>query len=177
MAEKPPQAARWTRSSVLAACFVTVFVLSGLVYLMNRGFRTEVEQSNSEPLASFPAPNPANQAQVSLGQGIYAEQCASCHGQNLEGEPDWRSPRSDGTLPAPPHNEDGHTWHHPDNLLFHITKFGGAAVAPEGFISRMPAFGDSLTDEEISATLAYIKSRWPQEVQLRQRQITAKSTQ
>ena len=27
-------------------------------------------------------------------------------------------------LPAPPHNETGHTWHHPDEMLFAITKYG-----------------------------------------------------
>ena len=50
------------------------------------------------------------------GQVLYQENCASCHGANLEGEPDWRSPKEDGRLPAPPHDETGHTWHHGEGL-------------------------------------------------------------
>ena len=113
---------------------------------------------------SYPFPDPQNQEQVALGQKLYAEQCASCHGANLAGQENWRSPLADGSLPAPPHDQDGHTWHHPDGLLIRIIKFGGASVAPEDFNSGMPAFEDSLTDEEISATLAFIKSRWPKEI-------------
>ena len=30
--------------------------------------------------------NPGDPAQVALGQQIYGENCASCHGENLEGE-------------------------------------------------------------------------------------------
>jgi len=42
---------------------------------------------------------------VALGQTIYTDNCAACHGANLEGESNWRSPGSDGRLPAPPHDE------------------------------------------------------------------------
>ena len=52
---------------------------------------------------------------------------------------------------------------------------GGAGMAPPGFNSAMPGFGGNLTDAEIWAVLAYIKSRWPKEVLARQRQITARS--
>ena len=75
-------------------------------------------------------------------------------------------------LPAPPHDASGHTWHHPDQLLFEITKFGGQKNAPEGFISAMPEFGDILNDEEIWASLAYIKSRWPENIRKRHAQMS-----
>ena len=52
------------------------------------------------------------------GQALYADSCAACHGANLEGQPDWRVPGADGILPAPPHDETGHTWHHDNQLLF-----------------------------------------------------------
>ena len=45
------------------------------------------------------------------GFNNYQEYCASCHGVNLEGQANWRSRNQDGTLPAPPHDETGHTWH------------------------------------------------------------------
>ena len=112
-----------------------------------------------------------DRALVAEGRGLYAEMCASCHGARLEGQPNWKQPLADGTLPAPPHDESGHTWHHPDAMLFSTTKYGGQAFAPAGFTSAMPGFEDQLNDREIIATLAYIKSRWSPEIRFRQEQI------
>ena len=106
-----------------------------------------------------------------LGQGrvLYVENCATCHGINLEGQPDWQSRLPDGTLPAPPHDVTGHTWHHDDQLLFDYTWKGGALALAErgvtGFQSAMPGFSDSLTKEEVWTILAYIRSTWPPEAQ------------
>ena len=119
--------------------------------------------------------DPGNQDQVALGQGVYRDNCASCHGANLEGQKDWRTRNADGTLKSPPHDESGHTWHHSDKVLFDYTKLGGAGMGPPGFKSAMPGFGGDLEDAEIWAVLAYIKSRWPEQVLDRQRQITARS--
>ena len=105
---------------------------------------------------------------VALGQRLYAENCATCHGERLQGEPNWRVLKADGTLPAPPHDDSGHTWHHDDQLLFRYTKLGGAGIAPPGFKSGMPGFGASLSDAEIWAVLSFIKSRWSREAQARQ---------
>lgn len=110
-------------------------------------------------------------ALVALGRTVYDAQCAACHGAKLQGEPDWRSPLPAGGRPAPPHDQTGHTWHHPDRLLFKITKEGGAKSSPAGYVNRMPGFGDKLTDREIWASLAYIKSRWPRRVRDRQESI------
>ena len=64
-------------------------------------------------------------------------------------------------MPAPPHDETGHTWHHADALLFALTKQGLVPpYAPAGYESDMPAFGQTLSDEEIWAVLAFIKSHW-----------------
>jgi mono/diheme cytochrome c family protein len=98
---------------------------------------------------------------VARGRAIYADHCAACHGADLEGQPDWRQPDPDGYLPAPPHDATGHTWHHPDALLFEITKYGTEAVVGGGYRSNMRGFGDTLSDAEIVAVLAYIKSTWP----------------
>ena len=114
---------------------------------------------------------------IASGKILYAQQCASCHGANLEGQPNWRSRLPGGGLPAPPHDETGHTWHHPDALIFDVTKYGGAKNAPPGFVSGMPAFGDKLTDREIRTVLAYIKSRWPEPVRQRQARINARVLQ
>jgi mono/diheme cytochrome c family protein len=103
------------------------------------------------------------------GYSNYQEYCASCHGVNLEGQANWRSRNEDGTLPAPPHDETGHTWHHETEMLFEYTKLGGQvtleAVGVKNFTSGMPAFGDVLTDEQIWEVLSYIRSTWPQHIQ------------
>lgn len=122
--------------------------------------------------------NPDSALQVALGKAVYQDRCASCHGANLEGQPDWRSRKPDGRLPAPPHDETGHTWHHPDEVLFRITKLGvKPPLAPEGYQSDMPAFGDALTDEEIWAVLSFIKSRWPATIRARQNGINQRASQ
>jgi mono/diheme cytochrome c family protein len=105
-----------------------------------------------------PGPDPA---QVALGQKLYAQHCAACHGAKLEGQPDWRRRLPNGRMPAPPHDESGHTWHHPDAVLFGLTKDGLVPpYAPRDYQSDMPAFGGTLSDEEIRAVLAYIKGHW-----------------
>ena len=90
---------------------------------------------------------------------------SSCGGAELAGQPDWRRRKPNGRLPAPPHDASGHTWHHPDALLFAITKNGLVPPhAPPGYASDMPAFAGVLSDDEIRAVLAYIQSRWPKQV-------------
>lgn len=98
---------------------------------------------------------------VARGQRVYAQQCASCHGARLEGQPDWQSRNAQGRLPAPPHDAQGHTWHHDDDVLFEVTKYGLAKHAPPGYASDMPAFEGRLSDDDIVAVLAFIKSQWP----------------
>jgi mono/diheme cytochrome c family protein len=111
-------------------------------------------------------------AQTIDGARLYAETCASCHGARLEGQPGWQRRRSDGRLPAPPHDVTGHTWHHGDEALFRITKLGPSAVVGGGYRSDMPAFEAVLSDDEIRAVLAYIKSTWPERQRAYQNQQT-----
>jgi mono/diheme cytochrome c family protein len=102
---------------------------------------------------------------LALGQKLYAQHCAVCHGAKLEGQPDWRAKLPSGRMPAPPHDDSGHTWHHPDAVLFGITKHGLVPpYAPPGYESDMPAFAAKLRDAEIHAVLAYIESHWSQDV-------------
>ncbi len=119
--------------------------------------------------------DPDDERQVALGRKIYRAHCAACHGVNLEGDANWRARNADGTLKPPPHDDGGHTWHHPDKVLFDYTKRGGQAAAPAGFKSAMPGFAATLTDAEIWAALAFIKSRWSPSVRQRQRDIDARS--
>ena len=113
--------------------------------------------------ALFSPADPEDKELIQHGAAIYAAECAVCHGAGLEGQPAWREPLADGRLRAPPHDASGHTWHHGDAQLFEIVKHGGRSPR-----SDMPAFAARLSDEEIWATLAFIKSRWPSEIRARQ---------
>ena len=119
------------------------------------------------PTASIAGANLDDLAQITMGRAVYQQNCGSCHGVRLEGQPNWRVRKPDGKLPAPPHDENGHTWHHPDEQLFKITGSGVAALVP-GYESDMPAYEGVLSDEEIWAVLAFIKSTWPTEIRRRQ---------
>ncbi len=109
-------------------------------------------------------------ARVAQGQVLYAAHCAACHGANLEGAPNWKTPESDGSFPAPSHDDSGHTWHHPDGLLLEIIAEGGDPALG----SRMPGFKDPLTADERLAILDFIKSRWGREAREFQWWITVK---
>ncbi|MBO9432513.1 cytochrome c [Sulfitobacter sp. R18_1] len=117
---------------------------------------------------------PVDAEMIDQGADLYAENCASCHGADLEGQPDWRRRLENGRMPAPPHNEAGHTWHHADQQLFDITKNGLASVVP-GYESDMPVFDGILSDAEITAILGYIKSTWPERERNYQAEITSKN--
>lgn len=112
---------------------------------------------------------------LARGAQAYDEHCAACHGANLEGQRDWRKRGPDGLLPAPPHDATGHTWHHPDQQLFAITKYGTAALVGREYRTTMGGFGDVLDDDGIRDVLAFIKSRWPEEIRRRQAGITARA--
>ena len=118
--------------------------------------------------------DPSDQTLVMQGRQIYSNHCASCHGADLQGQRNWRERMPNGRLPAPPHDESGHTWHHPDNVLIDLVKNGlvPGRTAPYGYKSDMPAYANTLSDTEIVAVLAYIKSKWPAKVLEAQRAVT-----
>ena len=103
----------------------------------------------------IPPPPPLDQKQVAQGEALYAQYCAACHGINGEGQPDWKIPNEDGSFKPPPHDVNGHTWHHDDDLLLEIVTQG--SDFPQ---SQMPTFGNQLTNDEVQAILEYIKSWW-----------------
>ena len=97
------------------------------------------------------------------GQEIFAATCAACHGVEGQGQPNWHVPREDGTLPAPPLNGDGHTWHHGDGLLYRIVSEGGAFLevpSVPNFKSGMPSFREQLSHDELVVVITYIKTFW-----------------
>lgn len=121
---------------------------------------------------------PDDTALLQRGEQLYRVHCASCHGENLQGQPNWRERGPDGRLPAPPHDDSGHTWHHPDEVLFQLTKDGVAKAAglPD-YPTNMPAYGGTLSDADIVAVLSWIKSRWTPETRRLHDEVNRQSRQ
>ena len=145
--------ARWVSGAIAAVSLFVNGLLSGLT-------------ASDEPMK----PDPNDRSLVARGKVVYAEQCASCHGANLEGQPNWRERLPNGRLPAPPHDRTGHTWHHSDRQLFEMTKNGTAKLMP-GYETDMPAYKDVLSDADIWAVLSFIESTWPADIRERQQRI------
>lgn len=151
--------ASFVRLPALASCYALALALAGC------------DRSSSRPQGLLRADDPEV---LALGRTIYEQRCAACHGAKLEGQPDWRVRDAAGLLPAPPHDASGHTWHHPDAVLFDITKYGVAKAANlKDYRSAMPAFEGTLTDAQIVAVLSWIKAQWPEEIRKQQEAVDA----
>ena len=152
------------RIAWIATPVVLALVLASVAFLASNG--------GADP-ASVLRPDDAKL--LMAGERIYIERCASCHGARLEGQPEWRTRGPDGLLPAPPHDASGHTWHHADDVLFRITKYGVAKAANlADYRSAMPGFEGVLSDEDILAVLSWIKSRWPASIRRQHDEINAR---
>lgn len=119
---------------------------------------------------------PFTAAQIAQGGEIYAQNCATCHGTEGQGQfPEAPlEPDVTGRRGAPPHNQTGHTWHHSDELLLRYVRDGGFSD-PANFYP-MPAFGDVLAEAQILEVIAYIKTMWTGEQREYQQRLTADET-
>ena len=136
------------------------FIISVLIALLTLYFFTTYSNNSNASINL----NITDSSIIENGKQIYAKNCASCHGINLEGQKNWMSRLPDGLMPAPPHDETGHTWHHSDRFLFMVTKYGIEELIGEKYLNNMPVYKDILSDEEIIAVLSYIKSTWPSKI-------------
>lgn len=136
--------------------FGSAAVIAGALYFSTdlKPAEASVDQSDLQVIAN--------------GKDLYNQFCASCHGEDLKGQDNWKVTKADGRLPAPPHDKDGHTWHHSDGVLFDYIKGGGDSLGLKDFKTGMPPFKSMMNDTEIWSTLAYIKSRWPDKHRTRQ---------
>lgn len=96
---------------------------------------------------------PATGDDFSNGKVLYEAHCAECHGKDGEGQqPD---PYAYGA--APPHDDNGHTWHHPDQVNFEAVWMG------RDLAGKMPGFASKMSVEAVIQVLAYIKTWWSDE--------------
>ena len=105
-----------------------------------------------------------NQDYVIKGETLYINNCINCHGVNLQGQKGWENELdSDGHRLSPPLNGTGHTWHHSDELLHRMIKYGFAKLI-KNYEGKMMGFGDKISDEGIDNILSYIKSYWKDDI-------------
>lgn len=131
---------------------ITVVVLA-VILLDNKGESGNPVVINQTAVPPVPA---LRADKVAKGEVLYAQYCAECHGADLKGSPTWKEPLADRSLPPPPHDDSGHTWHHPDRQLIEIIQNGG----DPNYNSKMPAFGDRLSEDEVVSILEFLKSKW-----------------
>lgn len=97
--------------------------------------------------------------QVSLGKVVYEANCISCHFENAKGTLNWRKTLEDGSYPPPPLNGTAHAWHHSISVLLTVINDGGV---PNG--GTMPAFRNSLSQDQKLAVIAYFQSFWTADI-------------
>jgi mono/diheme cytochrome c family protein len=138
---------------VLLVLTALLLIGGGAAILLYRPTPAQAITVNAQPVSA---------EQLALGEQLYNANCATCHGVEGEGQPNWKEPNDNGVYPAPPHDGEGHTWHHADDLLLDIIANGGGEFSPN---SGMPGYKEVLTEAEMVAVLAYIKTFWgPQEM-------------
>ncbi|HEV2123859.1 MAG TPA: cytochrome c [Chloroflexota bacterium] len=144
---------RW-QIFVLALTALTLVVVSTVSWLGQRG---------PSPASDTAGLAPLDPAQVQRGRQVYVQYCASCHGLDAKGASNWQQPDARGNLPAPPHDDSGHTWRHSDAQLAAIIRHGMRDPFNKTPELTMPAFGHVLSDEQIEAVITYFKSLWSRE--------------
>lgn len=103
--------------------------------------------ARSDPVARRPANPPA----PLMGGALYARYCAACHGAKGEGDgPNARY------LPVKPtvHADSAYLSHRPDDTLFDGI-YGGGHILNRS--NLMPAFGATLTREQIWSLVGYLR--------------------
>lgn len=111
------------------------------------------KKSADRQLAELYYPIVSTERLAAMGKPIYGTRCASCHGDAQTPPP---------LAAAPPHTDQGHTWHHQDRLLVEWI-LDGVPLA-----TLMPKWRGTLTEEEVRAVVAYLKTFWSDEIRTRQ---------
>ncbi|MCF5656919.1 c-type cytochrome [Pseudomonas poae] len=86
------------------------------------------------------------------GAHLYATRCASCHGLDGKGQPDWMPPLAGATSALAKEAASA------INITLNGSQRIVAAGVPDAY--RMPAFREQLSDTEIAQVLTYMRSTW-----------------
>ncbi len=127
------------------------------------------------PPEAIPTINPEDELMANA-QFNYNRNCSHCHGNGGEGQHPDTLERTEnlGYHLVPPHDASGHTWQHPDQLLFETIKYG--VQAPTNFYV-MTGFSEQLSDDEIFAVIDYMKLWWTDEQLAWQAQVSEQFTE
>lgn len=119
---------------------------------------------------AVPTVDPANE-ELYLAQQNYTKLCAHCHGWAGDGQPQVTIENAEqrGYHTVPRHDSQGHTWQHPDQILFEVIKYG--VQAPTN-LYPMSAFDEQLSDNEIFGIVKYIKWWWTDDQRQHQSDLT-----
>ena len=129
-----------------------------LLIIISFIFTSEISYAQSH----FPITRDSKIA-ITKGELLYNQYCASCHMSNLSGAKNWKGKDKDGHNLSPPLNGSGHTWHHSDELLHRIIKYGLVNLV-KNYKGKMVGFSDKMNDKQIDSVLSYIKSHWEDEI-------------
>ena len=147
-------------------CAKIVFVLFGIIYLVGCSDQATVSDAPSTSTSDEEVSSQTavrrwyDSEQVVLGRGVFAQNCAVCHGAEAQGlVEDWRVKLDDGSFPPPPLNGSAHAWHHPREVLMQVIDQGGEEIG-----GKMPAFAGVLGRDEKLAAIAYFQSFWSEEI-------------
>ncbi|UII73580.1 cytochrome c [Pseudomonas sp. HN11] len=86
------------------------------------------------------------------GAHTYATRCASCHGLDGKGQPEWMPPLAGATSALAKESASA------INITLNGSQRVVAAGVPDAY--RMPAFREQLSDPEIAEVLSYVRSTW-----------------
>lgn len=141
---------------------ILIFLLPSLIGLAGCGTQQGATASIDKPVAPAQVPPIErwySQAQVTRGNALFQENCASCHKPDASGTPNWRETNADGKYPPPPLNGTAHAWHHPLSILRRTVRVGGVPLG-----GTMPGFGEKLNSGQVDDILAWVQSHWSDEV-------------
>jgi mono/diheme cytochrome c family protein len=111
--------------------------------------------SNEQPESQRTGARQYDTNMLALGQRVFQNHCAVCHGPVGEAKPGWQKPGPDGKLQPPPLDDNGRTWRLSTSRIKQFIRQGSP-----GGRGNMPAWQGKLTEQELDAVVTWITSLW-----------------
>ncbi len=138
------------RSGALSRATRLTFVVLGLILASTR-----------LGLAGSPDGSGDSAELIARGGELFTRRCAICHGNDLEGKShEIGSGERRRTVKVPSLRERRWRWLDPQTAISNIVKHGEKKHPLPSSEFKMPAFGIVLSDDDIAAVAAYLKSIW-----------------